>query len=194
MKKIVIIAILTLAIVGLYFVPWRKAQVLATLRVGDPVDSLHGVVVYYNGDVSNVGERNLSSDGYNLGIKYQCVEFVKRYYYQHLQHKMPDSYGNAKDFFDQSLDDGTSNVRRDLTQYRNRSKSKPQENDLLVYSATSGNPYGHVSIIASIDDDEIEIIQQNPGAFGKSRARFKLIHEDGKWWIDNDRILGWLRK
>src|SRR5690606_23830292 len=69
--------------------------------VGKPVDSLNGVVVYYNGAVGHVLERNVAADGYNIGLKYQCVEFVKRYYYEHLQHKMPDSYGHAKDFFDQ---------------------------------------------------------------------------------------------
>jgi len=48
--------------------------------------------VYYNGSVGHVSGRNLVPDGYNPGLKYQCVEFVKRYYYQHLNHKIPDSY------------------------------------------------------------------------------------------------------
>jgi hypothetical protein len=61
--------------------------------------------VYYNGGVANVVGRNVSVDGYNLGLKYQCVEFVKRYYYQHLGHKMPDTYGHAKDFFDRNVAD-----------------------------------------------------------------------------------------
>ena len=192
MKKILFIVI-TLSIVT-YFIPWRKVQIAATRHVGDPVDSLHGVMVYYNGDVSHVQERNVAKDGYNLGLKYQCVEFVKRYYYEHLDHKMPDSYGHAKDFFDPSLADGVINERRNLKQYTNLSNSKPQTGDLLVYSETQGNPYGHVSIVAKVADNEIEIIQQNPGAFSDSRARFKLIHTNDKWKIDNDRILGWLRK
>ncbi len=53
---------------------------LRTYEVGDKVDSLNGVYVYYNSNVGNVSGRNLASDGYNLGLKYQCVEFVKRYY------------------------------------------------------------------------------------------------------------------
>src|SRR5690606_35208838 len=86
---------------------------------GDRVDSLHGVYVYYNGSVGNVKGRNLAPDGYNLGLKYQCVEFVKRYYYEHLEHKMPDSYGHAKDFFDNAVGDGKLNKRRALIQYNN---------------------------------------------------------------------------
>lgn len=192
MKKILFVVAL-LSIVAC-FIPWRKVQMIATKHVGDPVDSLHGVVVYYNGNVNNVQERNVAKDGYNLGLKFQCVEFVKRYYYEHLDHKMPDTYGHAKDFFDRSLADGAINKQRNLKQYTNSSNSKPCIDDLLVYSETQGNPFGHVSIVSKVMDNEIEIIQQNPGAFSGSRAQFRLIHTHGKWRIDNDRILGWLRK
>jgi hypothetical protein len=192
MKKIFVI--ITLLAIGLYFVNWRKVKVMATTSVGDPVDSLHGVVVYYNGNVGNVAERNVSADGYNIGLKYQCVEFVKRYYFEHLHHKMPDSYGHAKDFFDHSIVDGGENKRRNLMQFTNPSVSKPQLDDLLIYSETKYNPYGHVAIVSNVDDDGIEVIQQNPGTYASSRGRFPLTHKNGKWRIDNDRILGWLRK
>ncbi|SUD83261.1 Uncharacterised protein [Stutzerimonas stutzeri] len=52
---------------------------------------------------------NLSKDGYNLGLRYQCVEFVKRYYFERHGHRMPDTYGHAKSFFDPSLGDGALN-------------------------------------------------------------------------------------
>ncbi|MFN6047371.1 MAG: hypothetical protein ACK45C_05080, partial [Bacteroidota bacterium] len=67
-----------------------------THSIGDKLDSFNNVYVYYNGSISHVLERNISKDGYNLGLKFQCVEFVKRYYYQYYKHKMPDSYGHAK--------------------------------------------------------------------------------------------------
>lgn len=163
-------------------------------EIGQKVDSLNGVFVYYNGSVSNVSGRRLTKDGYNLGLKYQCVEFVKRYYYEALDHKMPNSYGHAKDFFISSVKDGKRNAQRNLIQYINLSSSQPKVNDLVVYSGTVFNSYGHVSIISKVSDSEIEIIQQNPGSFGKSRATFKLSNTNGKWHIDNKRILGWLRK
>ena len=151
-------------------------------------------MVYYNGAVGNVNGRQRASDGYNIGLKYQCVEFVKRYYYEHLHHKMPNSYGHAKDFFDLNLNDGEKNTQRNLTQYRNPSRTKPKVNDLLVYSGTALNPYGHVAIISRVSEKEIEIIQQNPGPYSNSRATYDLIYKDGLWNIQNDRILGWLRK
>lgn len=172
----------------------KKINLNFNYEVGQHLDSLNNVVVYYNGGVDNSSGRNTSSDNYNIGIKYQCVEFVKRYYYEHLNHKMPDAYGHAKDFYDKDLSDGALNTKRNLVQYKNGSKSKPKPDDLVIFSGSTFNKYGHVAIISSVDDDEIEIIQQNPGPFGKSRDIIKLKNIDGLWALDNDRLLGWLRK
>ncbi|HRH39166.1 MAG TPA: CHAP domain-containing protein, partial [Flavobacteriales bacterium] len=67
------------------------AEAVAT---GAPIDSLHGVIVYHNDGMSATHGRN-TVDGYNVGLRYQCVEFVKRYYLEHYHHRMPNSYGNA---------------------------------------------------------------------------------------------------
>lgn len=165
-----------------------------TYKVGQEIDDLNGVSVYYNGKISNVNGRNLTNDGYNLGLKYQCVEFVKRYYYEALQHKMPNSYGHAKDFFDVGVKDGSINKQRNLLQYENSSITKPRVDDLVVYSGTIFNEYGHVAIISKVTTNAIEIIQQNSGRNGNTRETYDLVHKDGKWKINNDRILGWLRK
>ncbi|WP_257670697.1 CHAP domain-containing protein [Parapedobacter tibetensis] len=162
-------------------------------EVGQVVDSLNGVKVYYNGGINHVSGRNLTSGGYNLGLKYQCVEFVKRYYYEGLHHMMPDSYGHAKDFYDASLGDGQLNTQRGLIQYTNPSPAKPLISDLVVFSPTVYNRYGHVAIVASVSDSHVEIIQQNPGPYGSSRETFPLVKMDGVWQIDNMRIMGWLR-
>ena len=163
-------------------------------QVGQRIDSLNGVFVFYNGKVSNVTARNKTADGYNLGLKYQCVEFVKRYYYEHLNHKMPESYGHAKDFFDKSLADGQKNKQRNLTQFTNPGRSKPKVDDLLIFDGTPSNEYGHVAIISKVTDDKIEITQQNPGPYSKSRESFPLIKKNEKWEIKDNRVLGWLRK
>jgi len=163
--------------------------------VGQAIDScLNGVQVYYNGGVSNVTGRNLTEDNYNLGLKYQCVEFVKRYYYEHLHHKMPDASGNAKDFFDASLPDSTINPKRGLIQYRNPSTTMPAPDDLLIFSGSALNSYGHVAIIARVGENDVEIIQQNPGPYSPSREKLPLETINGKWQIRSERILGWLRK
>lgn len=194
MKKrtIHLFGVLVLATVG--FFAFKKVNLNLKYEVGQKIDSINGIAIYYNGEVSNVSGRTLAADGYNIGLKYQCVEFVKRYYYEALNHKMPDSYGHAKDFFNVKIKDGQTNKQRNLTQYTNPSQSKPAVNDLVVYSATRLNRYGHVSIIAKVTEKDIEIIQQNPGPFGSTREKYTLGKEQGKWRIANDQILGWLRK
>ncbi|TDE05829.1 CHAP domain-containing protein [Flavobacterium sandaracinum] len=163
-------------------------------KFGTRIDNLNGVSVYYNGSIGNVKGRNKTSDGYNLGLKYQCVEFVKRYYYEYLDHRMPNTYGNAKDFFNKGLKDGQRNKDRNLSQYTNPSLKIPRINDLVIFSGTVFNKYGHVAIISNVTNHEIEIIQQNPGPFSGSREKFKLLKKNNKWKIDSDRIMGWLRK
>ena len=182
---IVVIAAISIAV---YMLNFR-----GNYKQGQALDSLNGVFVYYNGPIASTHGRNVSPDGYNIGLKYQCVEFVKRYYYQYLHHKMPESHGNAKDFFDKSLPDGNYNKQRDLVQYTNPSKARPAPDDLLILDGHVGNPYGHVCIVATVMDTAITVIQQNPGISGSSRATFLLKKENGKWLIDNSRILGWLR-
>lgn len=191
------ILILFLFLTVLFFIgswTFKHVNFNSKYTVGQQIDSLNGVYVYYNGGVSHVSGRNLAPDGYNLGMKYQCVEFVKRYYYEYLKHMMPDSYGNAKDFFDSRLADGVKNTKRDLMQYSNPGKTQPAIGDLLVYNGSILNEYGHVAIVSNVTDKEIEVIQQNPGPFGTSREIFALNYENGTWKIAHKRILGWLRK
>ncbi len=99
-----------------------------------------------------------------------------------------------KRFFDNTLKDGQKNKKRDLTQYTNPSITKPKVDDLLIFDGTKFNKFGHVAIISNVTEKEIEIIQQNPGPFSKSRETFTLDNKDGKWEINNKRILGWLKK
>lgn len=172
----------------------KRNKNVPTTEIGQVIDSLNGVKVYYNGPYSNISGRNWTKDHYNLGLKYQCVEFVKRYYYQQLNHKMPDSYGHAKDFFDISLKDGSFNKKRGLNQYKNQSKTKPKANDLLIFSGTIFNKFGHVAIVSVVKGNKIEIIQQNAGETTNARETFSLKKINSKWSIDNYRVLGWLRK
>ena len=159
---------------------------------GDAIDSLDEVNVYYNGSTSTSKSRN-KINGYNIGLRYQCVEFVKRYYYKHYHHKMPETYGHAKDFFDLNLEDGSFNKTRGLYQFTNPSHLKPEKGDLIVMGA-GNEKYGHVAIVSKVGDDFVEIIQQNAGPFGNSRVTYDLEKKEGLYLIHNKRINGWLRK
>lgn len=194
MKKVLLLFCILIVTSALVLFLYRKNQQPSrTYEIGERLDSLNHVVVYYNGGMGNVSGRNTAPDGYNIGLKYQCVEFVKRYYYEYYKHKMPNAYGNAIDFFNTTLKDGELNTDRDLIQYTNPSKKKPQIGDLIIMDATWTNEYGHVVIVSGVTDDEIEIIQQNAGNPDHPRDVYDLELNDGLWEIDNSRILGWLR-
>ncbi|MGJ8744897.1 CHAP domain-containing protein [Polaribacter sp.] len=153
------------------------------------IDTFNKIPVYLH---QGKNTRHKASDGYNYGLEWQCVEFVKRYYYDHLKHKMPNTFGHAKNFYNHGLKDGQKNTARNLTQYSNKSKSQPKVNDLVIMDGHTFNKYGHVAIVSKVSDNEVEIVQQNVGRM--SRTTFKLIHKNGIWEIENDLLLGWLRK
>ena len=161
--------------------------------VGEQLDELNGVAIYYNGGVNTVQGRNLTQDGYNLGLRYQCVEFVKRYYFVRHGHRMPDTYGHARDFFDPNVSDSGMNAKRAMLQFPNGSTMPPQADDLLVFAPSLLNRYGHVAIIASVGTNTLQIAQQNPGPFGSSRETIPLSYHEGRWHIGDDRVRGWLR-
>jgi len=192
---LIVIGILCIAIVILQTMNWGKpfSSDGNEHQPGKTLDSINGIAVYYNGATDNFTGRNVTSDGYNLGLKWQCVEFVKRYYYFHLSHKMPDATGNAKDFFDQSLPDAAYNEQRALVQYRNASLKKPEVDDIIIFDGHLGNKYGHIAIISAISNDSIQIIQQNAGPYEPTRETLALNFNDGRWRVMHKHVLGWLR-
>jgi len=191
LAKIGLMAVAALLVVGYLVV--TRFNLNPSHAVGDKLDEFNGVAVYYNGAINSTVGRATTSDGYNLGLKFQCVEFVKRYYYERFQHKMPNAMGNAKDFFAPAVPDGELNRERGLVQYRNHAASAPAVEDLIVLAPWVFNRYGHVAIVSAVGPDFVEVIQQNAGPFGATRERFALTRADGLVHVENDRVLGWLR-
>ncbi len=172
----------------------QKKATLPTKRtepqVGTVIDRFNGVAVYYNGQIRNTHGRHITSDGYNLGLKWQCVEFVKRYYYQTYQHKMPDPWGHAIDFFMPTLRDGGFNTARGLHQFRNPSSAKPLPGDIMVFKGEDNNPFGHIAIVTKVGANYVEVIQQNVGK--QTRYTLPLFDMVDSWRIANIDVLGWL--
>lgn len=170
-----------------------QVKVDASPSNGDVVDQLNGIPVYFNYPIGHSSGQNFAADGYYLGLRYQCVEFVKRYYYGRFKHRMPNARGNAVDYFDANTADGAFNSKRGLLQFHNGSQQGPQPEDILVFGARPGNPYGHIAIISSVGPDSLEIIQQNPGPSRRSRMTLSLSRLDSGITVQNPRVLGWLR-
>ncbi len=182
-KILVACAVLAALLVGLTVWDARK--------VGTKLDGYRGVPVHDNGLLFFRSHgRHYSADGYYYGQKWQCVEYIKRFYHQAKGHKMPEVMGHAKDFFDDNLPDGATNSRRGLVQYRNGSTEHPRMDDLLVFTDTK---YGHVGIVTDAGDSSIEIIQQN--ILGHTRQRLSIVLSNGHYFVTSPRKpAGWLRK
>lgn len=183
-KKITSIILIVFAFVIFYVIT-------DNLKIGRQVDSLEGVPVYHNGLILNsVQGKSYSTDGYYYGLKWQCVEFVQRYYYDVLDYRMPDPTKDAKDYFDLKVPEGSINKVTGLKQYPNNGKAKPQVNDVLVFH---GGKYGHVAIVSKVGADFVEIVQQN--VYGKPREKLELIIANGRYLVKSDnKLVGWLRK
>lgn len=176
-------------LIGVVFVSVSALMVMLANQhfLGKKLDAHYGVGVYYNGWLIGQSHgKHYAEDGYYFGHRWQCVEFVKRYYYLHLNHAMPDGWGHAKDFFNTSLTHGAFNKRRGLYQYNNGDKEVPKPDDLLVYNK---GKYGHVAIVTEVGNDYVEIIQQN--VFLKTRKRLSL--RDSNVGEGESAPAGWLR-
>ena len=171
----------------------KDTLVEKTYEIGDTVDSFNDVVVYYGGtDYTASHGLHYGEDGYLIGQKWQCVEFVKRYYYQKLDHQMPNVYGHAIHFFYEGLAHGALNVDRGLYQYQNSKDDQPQVEDLIVFDTRSA--YGHVAIVSQVEKDSIQITQQNMVGLSREWLPIKKIKDNFIVGRKGDRPIGWLRK
>ena len=157
---------------------------------GDLLAEHHGIKVYrnYGKGLHSCGSYHRSQDGYDYGPEWQCVEFVRRYYKDHLHHRFPMK-GNAKDYFDAKVPHGAISPSRGLIQYRNGRAEKPKEHDLLV-CPNMASGYGHVAIVIRVESDRMAILQQNKLP---AEEWISLEKQAGNWIIGWD-CAGFLRK
>lgn len=158
----------------------------SVIKEGWEIGSADGVKAYYNGMVESQTWGSHLIQGKYMGEKWQCVEFVRRYYYLVLGYYI-SGRGDAKTWF-KNVPDGSKGFDG-LTQYNNGSQAKPAAKDILVMSA---GIYGHVAIIQSVSDTSVIIAQQNVGT--KFNETLALRLENGKWTIKDSRVSCWLRK
>ncbi len=164
---------------------------VCTHQIGAETLTYRGVPIHENGtDTDHSHGKHFSPDeAYYYGQKWQCVEYVKRFYDQALNHRMPHVWGHAKDYFDNTLAPGQLNTKRNLIQFKNRGGIAPEVDDIVVFSDTR---FGHLAIITAVLPNAVEVVQQNIA--GKPRQTFRLKRHNGLFHIDRPRLPdGWLR-
>ena len=133
----------------LLFIPFLViASSTAKAAWGDQVGSFNGVIAYSNGSVNyNSGQHNVVN-GYTTGLEWQCVEYVRRYYWI-IYGQQIGAGMNANGFYNNGWG---------LTKAVNGGNKAPVPGSILCSASGS---FGHVSIVREVGSNYIKVIQQN---------------------------------
>jgi hypothetical protein len=137
-----------------------------------------------------------TEQGVYTGIRWQCVEFARRWLLQH----RGAVYGDvdvAADIWDRidHLERVADRQALPLSAYPNGSRQLPAVGDLLVYArAYLGT--GHVAVVTAVDlsAHRIRVAEENyfnrkwPGDYARE---IELLVRDGRYWLLDAYLLGW---
>ena len=134
--------------------------------------------------------------GSYTGIKWQCVEYARRW----LLINTGAVYGDvdiAADIWDKIdfLTDVKTNKQIPLETHLNGSMQAPEVGDLLVY-AKAFNDTGHVAVVTGLDINNgiVEVSEQNfyneswPDDYAR---KIMLIKNRDNYWVLDGYLLGW---
>ena len=140
---------------------------------------------------------NLEGNIYT-GIKWQCVEFARRWLLDNLGMVYGD-VDTASDIWSKIkyVTRVSDNHRIPLQDFENGSSDPPRVGDLLIYSKEYLNT-GHVAVITDVDlpTGVIKVAEQNysnqtwPADYAR---KIDLIEKTGRYWVLDAYVLGWKR-
>ena len=137
------------------FISGRFSTGYAQSAFGTAVGSYNGVNSYSNESGSYVSNISNYINGSYIGMEWQCVEYVRRYYYMQFGKNLYSLGGgmDAWQFFGNA-------ANMQLTPYVNGGTTTPQVGDILCWNQT-GSGVGHVAIVRAVGSSTVTVIQQN---------------------------------
>ena len=136
--------------------------------------------------------------GTYTGIKWQCVEYARRWLLVHdgVVFGDIDIAANMWDKINHVTNVSTQAVTP-LVKYVNGSAEMPQKGDLLIY-AREFERTGHVAVVVGVDSKggTIKVAEENysntpwPGDYSRE---IPFIRKDGKVWLLDSYLIGWKR-
>lgn len=172
-------------VLALFFISLAPRSFAAT-SFGTYLGQFNTVSAFSNGSVNYYSSiSNFMADGFYTGIKWQCVEYVRRYYYTIFNTRLSNSVaGDAGTWFSNASGLG-------LTAYQNgQSTSAPQVGDILCSTT-------HIAIIKRISGNKIYTAQQNVSQDSSDvDKQLTLSVSGGKYTLSGGygTLQGWLRK
>jgi surface antigen/YHS domain-containing protein len=146
-------------------------EALKMAACGTVLGSYDGTEAYSNGDDTSTGNSCAGSGTY--GLQYQCVELVMRHFKTHFGLSWS---GNAKDLL-------ANAPKGDVSVYLNGDGAHPPvPGDMIVW--TKGT-WGHVALVTSVHDGQIEILEQNVKGTGKATLSWDGATIGVRWtsWV-----------
>lgn len=133
----------------------------------------------------HMGKKGSRYEGMRYGVKYECVEYARRYY-MHVFGLTFKDVDNATDLFLlRTMTDIETNKRIPIKMIKNTFHELPEPGDLIIWKADG--PYkvtGHVAIaVRSLGASTVQVAEQN----GPTENGLRNVH------IHHPRIIGWLR-
>jgi trypanothione synthetase/amidase len=135
--------------------------------------------------------------GIFLGIKWQCVEYARRWLllrkgcvFKNVRH--------AADIWSQltSVERVTDGKHFPLRTHPNGSPELPKIDSFLIYPRSPEQPVGHIAVICGVGPDYVRIAEQNNKFHywtGDHARQLHMICKDGLYFIeDEDPIEGWM--
>ncbi|MFY0536767.1 CHAP domain-containing protein [Nannocystis pusilla] len=157
---------------------------VASRAFGDYAGSFNGITANLNGST------NYDSGQYSTcGLKWQCVEYVNRYYYQYYGHKNLRGTGNANTYYSSAASKG-------LIAYPNAGSTKPAVGDML---ASAGGSFGHIAIVREVGSNYVKVIHQNwSNSTADDSKTLTMTVSNGKYTVagfsGSYSVQGWLRR
>jgi len=156
-----------------------------------------GTKSFSNGQSSCVVFDPNQENGTYTGIKWQCVEFVRRWLIRNRGLTFGDVDVAADIWALNALTRLSDQSPVPLTTHENGSKQLPKRGDLLIY----GREYlgtGHAAIVLQVDRSSgvVRVAEQNfknqkwPGHYARA---IQFIQKNGRYWLLDAYLLGWKR-
>ena len=141
----------------------------------------NGVVSYCKIDQDNLKDHYV--DGINTGKKWQCVEFVRRYYLQ--THRL--TFPSVEDAYEMRRLTHMTNVDTKESvpcSFFPSGTSTPRVDDIIILHL---DPYGHTGIVVSVDSgNTLRIAEQN-------WKEWERPHDSRELSLNDPAIIGWIR-
>lgn len=161
--------------------------------------SSSGVPAYSNCNSSCVYMSPSRHNGTYTGIKWQCVEYARRWLlvnegvvYGDVDYAI-DIWDKIKHYRHVEWDEDIP-----VSNYINGSAVLPERGDLLIYAKVMFGGTGHVAVITGVNEKEgyLTVAEQNFRNLpweGDYARKIPLIRRDDAFWLLDSYLIGWKR-